>query len=32
MRKIATYLAAVLPTLAALLLFAVAGGASVKGW
>lgn len=32
MRKLVNYFAAVLSTLGALLLFAVAGGASVKGW
>jgi hypothetical protein len=32
MRKLVKSIAAVLSTLSALLLFAVAGGASVKGW
>lgn len=32
MRRVIKYLAAVLPALTALLLFAIAGGASVKGW
>jgi len=32
MHRFAKYLAAVLPALTALLLFAIAGGASVKGW
>lgn len=32
MHRVAKFLSAVLPALTALLLFAIAGGASVKGW
>lgn len=32
MRRLSKFLAAVLPALTTLLLFAIAGGASVKGW
>ena len=32
MRRLRKFLAAVLPALMTLLLFAIAGGASVKGW
>jgi hypothetical protein len=32
MRRLRRFLAAVLPALTTLLLFAIAGGASVKGW
>jgi hypothetical protein len=32
MHRVSKFLAAVLPALTTLLLFAIAGGASVKGW